>query len=101
VRSDLNATEDPLAISKSTLTRRTVLSDGPDPIDVHVGQRLRAARHLAGLSQAELGAGIGASFQAAQKYEQGQNRLSASRLFHAAEVLHLSVSFFFAGLEAS
>src|SRR5215469_959027 len=78
--------------------RRTVREHGPDPIDVHVGQRLRQARLLAGLSQEELGVGIGVSFQAVQKYEHGENRLSASRLFRAAKLLDRPVSFFFEDL---
>lgn len=79
--------------------RRTVREHGPDPIDVHVGRRLRQARLLAGLSQEELGEGIGVSFQAVQKYEHGENRLSASRLFRAAKLLARSVSFFFDEIE--
>jgi transcriptional regulator with XRE-family HTH domain len=79
--------------------RRTVREHGPDPIYVHVGKRLRQARLLAGLSQEELGGGIGVSFQAVQKYEQGENRLSASRLFRAAKLLDRPVSFFFSDLE--
>jgi transcriptional regulator with XRE-family HTH domain len=79
--------------------RRTVREHGPDPIDVHVGKRLRQARLLGGLSQEELGEGIGVSFQAVQKYEQGENRLSASRLFRAAELLCQPVAFFFDALE--
>jgi len=75
--------------------RRTVREHGPDPVDVHVGRRLRQARLLAGMSQEELGTGIGVSFQAVQKYEQGENRLSASRLFRAAQLLERPVSFFF------
>jgi transcriptional regulator with XRE-family HTH domain len=75
--------------------RRTIGADGPDPIDVHVGHRLRQARLLAGLSQDELGTSIGVSFQAVQKYEAGENRISASRLFNAARCLDCSVSFFF------
>ena len=82
-----------------TRSRRTVREHGPDPVDVHVGKRLRQARLLAGLSQEELGDGIGVSFQAVQKYEQGENRLSASRLFRAAQLLEQSVSFFFDALE--
>jgi transcriptional regulator with XRE-family HTH domain len=50
---------------------------------------------LAGMSQEELGAGIGVSFQAVQKYEHGENRLSASRLYKAARLLDRPVSFFF------
>jgi transcriptional regulator with XRE-family HTH domain len=79
--------------------RRTVREHGPDPVDVHVGQRLRQARLLAGLSQDELGAGVGVSFQAVQKYEHGENRLSASRLFRAAKLLDRPISFFFDDLE--
>jgi transcriptional regulator with XRE-family HTH domain len=79
--------------------RRAVRKHGPDPIDVHVGGRLRQARFFAGLSQDELGAGIGVSFQAVQKYEHGENRLSASRLARAAKLLARPVSFFFDGIE--
>jgi len=75
--------------------RRTIREHGPDPVDVHVGHRLRQARFLAGMSQEELGTGIGVSFQAVQKYEHGENRLSASRLFKAARLLDRPISFFF------
>jgi len=75
--------------------RRTIREHGPDPVDVHVGRRLRQARFLAGMSQEELGTGIGVSFQAVQKYEHGENRLSASRLFKAARLLDRPISFFF------
>lgn len=85
---------------KSEQKRRTAQEYGPDPIDAHVGHRLRQARRLAGLSQTELGEGIGVSFQAVQKYEEGTNRLSASRLFHAAKLLKRSVYFFFEGIES-
>jgi len=80
--------------------RRTVREHGPDPVDVHVGKRLRYARLLRGVSQEELGDGIGVSFQAVQKYEQGENRLSASRLFRAAALLEQGVAFFFDALES-
>jgi transcriptional regulator with XRE-family HTH domain len=79
--------------------RRTVREHGPDPVDVHVGKRLRYARLLRGISQEELGDGIGVSFQAVQKYEQGENRLSASRLFRAATLLEQTVAYFFDELE--
>jgi transcriptional regulator with XRE-family HTH domain len=79
--------------------RRTVREHGPDPVDLHVGRRLRQARLLHGISQEELGEGIGVSFQAVQKYEQGENRLSASRLFRAATLLNQTVAFFFEDLE--
>jgi transcriptional regulator with XRE-family HTH domain len=64
-------------------------------VDAFVGQRLREARLLAGLSQTELGSSVGVTFQAVQKYESGENRLSASRLLAAAKLLGKPVSFFF------
>jgi transcriptional regulator with XRE-family HTH domain len=80
---------------------RITATDGPDPIDLHVGRRLRLARNLAGVNQTELGEGIDVSFQAVQKYESGDNRISASRLFAAAKFLGCSVAFFFEGCEGS
>ncbi|SMH43256.1 helix-turn-helix domain-containing protein [Azospirillum agricola] len=75
--------------------RRTTLRDGPDPIDVHVGARIRLRRMLMGLSQSELGAAVGVTFQQIQKYEQGTNRISASMLHHLGQALDVPVSFFF------
>jgi transcriptional regulator with XRE-family HTH domain len=75
--------------------RQTISESGPNPVDLHVGKRLRAARLRARLSQEELGRGIGVSFQAVQKYEQGENRLSASRLYRAAQLVRQPISFFF------
>lgn len=60
-------------LGQSGHNRRTVREGGPNPIDVHVGGRLRQARMTAGMSQEELGLGIGVSFQAVQKYEHGEN----------------------------
>ena len=75
-----------------TLSRR---GEGPNPIDVHVGARLRQCRTLMGLSQEKLGEAVGITFQQLQKYERGANRISASRLFNLSQVLGVSVSFFF------
>jgi transcriptional regulator with XRE-family HTH domain len=80
---------------------RTEREQGPNPIDVYVGGRLKQARMITGMSQEELGVGIGVSFQAVQKYEHGENRLSASRLFRAAKLLGHPVSFFFDELESA
>lgn len=66
-----------------------------DPVDLFVGQRLRAERLRRGLSQTELGAGIGVTFQQVQKYERGSNRVSASTLAKAAGVLGIRVGDFF------
>jgi transcriptional regulator with XRE-family HTH domain len=67
----------------------------PNPVDVHVGKRLRLRRTLMGLSQEKLGAAIGLTFQQVQKYERGSNRIGASRLFDLARVLDVPVGFFF------
>ena len=70
-------------------------------VDARVGRRLREARLLAGLSQGQVGARIGVTFQAVQKYESGENRLSASRLLAVAEFLRQPMSFFFDDLPES
>ncbi len=75
-----------------TLSRR---GEGPNPIDVHVGARLRLRRTLLGFSQETLGQAVGITFQQLQKYERGANRISASRLFNLSRVLDVSVAFFF------
>ena len=64
-------------------------------VDLSVGQRLRQARLLAGASQEDVGTAIGVSFQAVQKYENGENRLSAGRLAAAAKFRGVPMSFFF------
>ena len=79
--------------------RRTVVVDGPDPIDQHVGTQLRLRRAQAGMTQSELGAKVGLSFQAVQKYETGENRISASRLFQLARILGVPLAYFFDGLD--
>jgi transcriptional regulator with XRE-family HTH domain len=72
----------------------------PDPIDVEVGQRIRAKRLLLGLTQTELGDHLGVSFQQIQKYERGANRVGAGRLQAIAKALSEPVSFFFRGPES-
>ena len=68
---------------------------GPNPVDVHVGARVRLRRTLMGLSQEKLGEAIGLTFQQVQKYERGANRIGASRLYDLSRVLDVPVSFFF------
>ncbi len=70
-------------------------SSHPDPIDVHVGARLRLRRNLLGMSQEQLGKAGGLTFQQIQKYERGTNRMGASRLFQFAKLLDVPVSYFF------
>lgn len=67
----------------------------PNPIDIHVGMRVRLQRTLMGLSQEKLGELIGLTFQQVQKYERGANRVGASRLYDLSRVLEVPVGFFF------
>src|SRR5258707_1346983 len=67
----------------------------PNPIDVHVGSRIRRRRTLLGMSQERLGDALGLTFQQVQKYERGMNRVGASRLFALSQVLDVPISFFF------
>ena len=69
----------------------------PDPIDVHVGLRIRQRRVLLGMSMETLGAAVGLSFQMVQKYEVGINSIAASRLVEVAKALDVPPSFFFDG----
>ena len=78
--------------------RRTVIVDGLHPIDQHVGRQLRLRRTQSGMTQTELGAKVGLSFQAVQQYEAGENRISASRLYQLARILDVPLTFFFDGL---
>ena len=71
------------------------------PLDEYIGQRLRERRLLLDLSQTELGMASGITFQQVQKYEQGVNRIRASRLFEEAELLDVPVSYFFEGAPKS
>ena len=71
----------------------------PNPIDVHVGGRLRLKRLSKGVSQEWLGEKLNLTFQQVQKYEQGSNRLSASRLHDIAKALGIKISYFFEGID--
>lgn len=78
-----------------------VESKKPNPVDVHVGARVRFRRTMMGTSQEKLGEALGVTFQQVQKYEKGTNRVGASRLQKIAEVLQVPVSFFFEGYSGS
>jgi transcriptional regulator with XRE-family HTH domain len=67
----------------------------PNPIDTHVGSRVRLRRMLLGMSQERLGDSMGLTFQQVQKYEKGVNRIGASRLFQISKILDVPVQFFF------
>ncbi len=65
-------------------------------IDAHVGHRVRTRRTLLGLNQTPLGEALGITFQQVQKYENGSNRIGASRLYHLSKILDVPVSYFYA-----
>ena len=69
----------------------------PNPIDKHVGSRVRMRRMMLGMSQEKLGNSLGLTFQQVQKYEKGTNRIGASRLQQISHILQVPVSFFFEG----
>ena len=72
----------------------------PNPVDIHVGGRVRLRRTLLGMSQEKLGEAIGLTFQQVQKYERGANRIGSSRLYDLSRVLDVPVSFFFEEMPA-
>jgi transcriptional regulator with XRE-family HTH domain len=69
----------------------------PNPVDKHVGSRVRLRRMMLGMSQEKLGDALGLTFQQVQKYEKGANRIGASRLQHISHILQIPVPFFFEG----
>lgn len=70
----------------------------PNPVDLHVGGRVRMRRKLLGVSQEQLADSLGLTFQQVQKYERGANRVSASKLYETARTLKVEIGFFFEGL---
>jgi len=72
-----------------------------NPVDVHVGTRVRLRRQVLKMSQEKLGDKLGVTFQQVQKYERGSNRIGASRLWKISEVMDVPVNFFFDGLSES
>ncbi len=76
----------------------TVGEFGPRPIDVHVGGRVKARRTSIGMSQKELGKHVGLTFQQIQKYENGMNRMAASRLWQFSLIFGQPISWFFEGI---
>jgi len=72
----------------------------PNPIDKHVGSRVRMRRMMLGMSQEKLGDALGLTFQQVQKYEKGTNRIGASRLQQISLILQVPVAFFFEGAPA-
>ncbi|TCT06246.1 helix-turn-helix domain-containing protein [Aquabacter spiritensis] len=75
-----------------------MVKKAPNPIDKHVGSRVRMRRMMVGMSQEKLGESLGITFQQIQKYEKGTNRIGASRLQQISVVLAVPVAFFFEGI---
>jgi transcriptional regulator with XRE-family HTH domain len=79
------------------MPRTKTEDEGPNPVDIHVGGKLKSRRLILGLSQEELAKSIGLTFQQVQKYERGTNRISVSRLVDICRVLKAPVDYFFDG----
>jgi transcriptional regulator with XRE-family HTH domain len=85
-----------MAATRARRFRKKRLPPGvPNPVDIHVGSRVRLRRTLLGLSQEKLGDAVGLTFQQIQKYERGANRIGASRLYQLSRILDVPISFFF------
>jgi len=78
-----------------TIMSERMAGKKPNPVDTHVGSRVRLRRMLLGMSQERLGESMGLTFQQVQKYEKGVNRIGASRLFQISKILDVPVQFFF------
>jgi transcriptional regulator with XRE-family HTH domain len=72
--------------------------EGPHPVDVHVGAKVRLRRKFLGITQETLGDEIDLTFQQVQKYERGSNRISASKLWQISQVLKSPISYYFEGI---
>ena len=77
------------------VTSERMAGKKPNPVDAHVGSRVRLRRMLLGMSQERLGESMGLTFQQVQKYEKGVNRIGASRLFQISKILDVPIQFFF------
>ncbi len=80
------------------LARMVESPRSPNPVDLHVGGRVRMRRKMLGVSQEKLAEALGLTFQQVQKYERGSNRVSASKLYDIARFLSCPISYFFDGL---
>ncbi len=94
-RSPISPARPVQAATRRQARRGRTPSGKPNPIDVHVGSRVRLRRSLMGMSQENLGNALGLTFQQVQKYERGANRIGSSRLFDLARILDVPVNFFF------
>lgn len=79
----------------------TPITDGPHPVDRHVGRQVADKRIELGYNQSDLGRALGLTFQQVQKYEKGTNRISASKLWMVARFFKVDIGYFFEGLEGA
>ena len=86
--------------SKNGTIRGRLADGGANPIDLHVGKRLKKARLARGMSQERLAKAMNITFQQVQKYEKGLNRIGASRLWDLAQVLDVPITYFYEGMSA-
>ncbi len=82
--------------TRSAMMRASTVKN-PQPVDRHVGSRVRMRRMMIGMSQEKLGQACGITFQQVQKYEKGTNRMGASRLHQISRILDVPVEFFYEG----
>lgn len=87
-------TQDNFGTNKKSSRGRTPEGD-PNPVDIHVGKRIRLRREVLGLSQEKVAAKLGLTFQQIQKYERGMNRIGASRLWDFGQILNVPIAYFF------
>ena len=89
-----------MAKKRKLVRRRSrVRRDGPHPVDVHVGGRIRQRRTLLGISQAALAEALCITFQQVQKYEKGKNRVGSSRLFEMSRIFDVPVEYFYEDMD--
>ncbi|MBB3936111.1 helix-turn-helix domain-containing protein [Aureimonas phyllosphaerae] len=79
--------------------REELIVPSKDPIDTRIGSRLRAAREMRRMTLGQVGRSMGLTYQQIRKYESGENRLSASRLYHLSVLLSVDPGYFFRGLD--
>lgn len=84
-------------VKEETIDAAARFDKTPNPVDLHVGARVRMRRKFLGLSQEALAESIDLTFQQVQKYERGSNRISASKLYEIAKTLKAPIAYFFEG----
>ena len=83
------------------MSRGKMNAEGPHPVDIHVGRRVRMRRNEVGMSKSNLADGLAITFQQVQKYERGTNRISTSKLYEIAIALETPITYFFEDLDLS